>query len=556
MNFNPRFYQSEAIESIYPLVGRKLIAMPTGAGKSYVAAQIALDSVPFVGRILFLAHVRKLISQNAASLLHIDPLASLGVVCAGLRRDELAASLQPFLGVADAEITVASVQSIYRRLDYWRDVGLILIDEAHRITPVGGRLYTSILQRFPGVPVVGLTATPFRPGTGFLHSGEHKIFDEKCYEISHAELVEMGYLVPFATKGSDLAFSAEGLRKTGDEYSQTDLDNLIEDGAKTRRIVKQFIQRARERNHWLIFAINIRHAKMIRNFLEAEGISAGVIYDGMKKEGLKYDDEIALFEMGIHRALINVNCLTTGYDFRPLDCIGLFRPIASPVNFIQCIGRVTRLSPETGKVDGLVLDYGGNVARHGDFSMPTIKEAKSGKRTKQCKSCGEFNFQSARYCAACNFRFDDMFKTCPKCTCKVDRSAQTCSKCGYGWPVNETNLDEDGKTLIQEKAVWIDLDTWKAKAATPWCKPGEDQRPNYVLIDYKGIDGVKFKEYIFPESDATRPRFNRFWQEHKGKIPYPISSADAAARFNELRLPRRVKAVRKGQYIIILAREH
>lgn len=555
MKLISRFYQTEAIDSVHPLKGRKLIVIPTGGGKSYVAARIASDNAPLVGRVLVLAHVKELIEQNAAAVLKVDQLADMGIVCAGIDPNELSKDLLEFLGHVDAEITIASIQSVYKKLELWDDIGLIIIDEAHRITPIGGKLYTAVMNHFPGVPVVGLTATPFRMGTGYLHKGEHRLFDEITFEITLDELVELGYLVPFAKQGSALAYSDEGLKRIAGEFSQKDLDRLTEDGAKTRRIVQQFIQRAMERNHWLIFAINVRHAKMIREFMAEEGISAGIIYDGMEKEGLKREDEIDLFRMGIYKALINVNVLTTGFDFPALDCVILCRPIGSPVLFIQCIGRGTRLSP--GKTDCLVLDYGGNTGRHGDFSNPDVREVKKGKPTKECGNlnCGEMNTQAARHCHTCGWKFADMFKQCPKCKGECDRSAQQCPSCGYGWPVNESGLDEEGKTVIQNTPVWVDIAAWKAKEHSPFCNVGEDPKPNCVLVEYKGVDGVKFKEYIFPSSIPARPKFDRFWKDHGG-LSDTANAMSAILRWRELKMPRRVKVIRQGQYYNILAREH
>lgn len=563
MNFVPRFYQTDALDSVYPLKGRKLIVIPTGGGKSYIAGRLSTDATLLVGRVLILTHVKELVEQNARAILQADPLADIGIVCAGLDPAELPPELRGFYGRTDAEITIASVQSVYRKLPLWDNVGLIIIDEAHRITPIGGKLYRAVLNHFPDVPLIGLTATPFRMGTGYLTEGEHRLFDEICYEISHHELVELGYLVPFATRGSALAYEDEGLKTIGGEFSQASLNELAKDAEKTQKIVKQLVQRARDRNHWLIFAMNVRHARVIRDLLAADGIEAGIIYDGMEKEGLDRDLEISLFKLGIYRALINVNVLTTGFDFPALDCVILLRPIASIVLYIQCLGRGTRICIETGKVDCLILDYGGNVSRHGDFSKPNVREKKPGKKAKECEPCGERNTTGARFCAACGSKFKEMFKPCPKCKVELDRSAQQCHACRYEYPINEVSLDENGVTIINEKAIWVDIATWKAKVNKPFCKFNEEQRPDCVMIDYKGVDGVTFKEYLFPESYAARRNFDRFWIAHskmwdkgQGSTTLPQTSKQAVENWNELRLPRRVKVIRSGKYYNVLAREY
>lgn len=559
MTMHARFYQSEAIDSVHPIGGRKLIVVPTGGGKSYILGRIGSDNAPIMGRVLVFVHVQELVEQNTNAFTRIDPTLDLGLVCASLKRAELPAHLRDFLGKTDAEITVASIQSVYKKLHLWDDVGLIIIDEAHRITPLGGKLFTAVLKRFPDVPVIGLTATPFRMGTGYLHKGEHKLFDEISYEITYPELVELGYLVPFASKGSELAYEDTGLKKVGGEFSQKDLDLLTVDGAKTQRIVKQMVQRASGRKHKLVFAINKRHALMIKGFLEEEGQSCGALYDDMAKDGLRREDEIEMFRLGVYDYLINVNILTTGFDFPALDCIILLRPIASPVLYIQCCGRGTRTSPETGKHDCLILDYGGNVGRHGEFGQPTIKEAKAGKKTKICASCGEKNTEAARYCASgCGYKFKDMFKTCPKCQAEVDRQAQSCSGCGYAWPVNESKLDEDGKTLIPNKAIWLSVASWTGKPYTPRLKDDGSQSPDSFLLTYKSVDGISIREYTFPESYPARPRFERFWLDHQmgGKRDNtPKTASQAYDQFRTLHMPKEIKVIRQGVYYNVLSRK-
>ena len=55
--------------------------------------------------------------------------------------------------------------------------------------------------------------------------------------------------------------------------------------------------------------------------------------------------------------------LTTGFDAPHIDCVVLLRPTMSPGLYYQMVGRGFRLAP--GKQNCLVLDFGGNVLRHG-----------------------------------------------------------------------------------------------------------------------------------------------------------------------------------------------
>jgi DNA repair protein RadD len=71
----------------------------------------------------------------------------------------------------------------------------------------------------------------------------------------------------------------------------------------------------------------------------------------------------------------------------------------------QIIGRGLRLSPETGKEDCLLLDYGQNIDRHGEaeddlfgqLEDMKVKE-KSGDMVKVCPECNNESGFFARRC--------------------------------------------------------------------------------------------------------------------------------------------------------------
>lgn len=81
--------------------------------------------------------------------------------------------------------------------------------------------------------------------------------------------------------------------------------------------------------------------------------------------------------------------LTTGFDAPNIDCVVLLRPTASPGFYYQMVGRGFRLHPS--KTDCLVLDYGGNILRHGPVDAIQIRDKKhegSGEPpAKECPQC-------------------------------------------------------------------------------------------------------------------------------------------------------------------------
>jgi DNA repair protein RadD len=532
-----RPHQLAAVASVYPLEDgdRKLIVIPTGGGKSLIAGQLACDAVLF-GRVLIVTHVSELVDQNTADLRKLASELDVGVYCSKLKAYE-----------SGKPVTVASIQSIFRKLDLWDDLALIIVDEAHRISPAGGKMYRALLKAFPNVPVVGLTATPYRMGSGYLHKGEGAIFKELSYEVAYDQLVADGWLSPFAERGSDIAYDPGKTRIQAGEFVQKELDTLV-DYPKTKRIVEQALARSKDRKHKLCFAINLRHCDIVQQVLNELGLTSVILRGDMDSQDRK--DARYLFELGLIDVAINCNIWGTGYNFPALDCIWLLRPIASVGFFIQVAGRLTRTAE--GKTDGLLLDYGGNVSRHGHFSKPEVKEKGNGKGAmKQCSSpeCGEKNSINARYCRVCKTQFQEMFKDCPKCDTQVDIMTQTCPKCSYGWPVNEAKLDEEGSTILPNTSTWVNVESWNfrihEKAGSPY---------KSLCVSYKTVDHGMMQEYVFPEHPATKDSFAKWWRLHGKDTPLPKTAQAAYGQRQQLDMPDRVRVIRSGKFYVFLGR--
>ena len=164
-----RPYQRESIDALNAHLRKRdestRVVLPTGAGKALVMAQTLkewLATCPGL-RVMVLAHRKELVEQNALELQGIAPELSIGVYAASLRRRETHRS-----------ITFASIDSVARRVDDFPPQDVLLIDEAHRI-PVNGegkyrKFVDAMKERNPHLRIVGLTATPYRMGTGAIWS--------------------------------------------------------------------------------------------------------------------------------------------------------------------------------------------------------------------------------------------------------------------------------------------------------------------------------------------------------------------------------------------------
>lgn len=171
MKLTLRPYQQDAIDALYQYWadGRgsdPLIVAPTGAGKSLMLAKLIEDALGYTGtRVLMLTHVKELILQNAEELVNMLPGVDLGFYSASIGQKRL-----------DKQVTFAGIQSIWERApDMVPPPDLVIIDEAHLVpqntTTRYGRFINELRQCNPAVKIVGLTATPYRLDSGYLHKG-------------------------------------------------------------------------------------------------------------------------------------------------------------------------------------------------------------------------------------------------------------------------------------------------------------------------------------------------------------------------------------------------
>ena len=105
------------------------------------------------------------------------------------------------------------------------------------------------------------------------------------------------------------------------------------------------------------------------------------------------------------RVITNNSVLTTGFDAPNTDVLVMARPTESVVLYIQSAGRGMR--PKEHVSDCLLLDFAGNVRRHGpitDVIPPKRKGDKKGEApVKLCEQCQELVHLSAKVCPACGW---------------------------------------------------------------------------------------------------------------------------------------------------------
>lgn len=493
-----RQYQADAVNAVYDYLrnqaGNPCVVIPTGGGKTICLKQITEDAVDkWGGRVLLLAHVKELLEQAAEKLQRPD----VGIYSAGLgSRDKR----QP--------IIIAGIQSVYNRAAELGAFNLILIDECHLLPPDGEGMYQTFLKDAllvnPKLRLVGFTATPYRMSTGLI-CGPENLLNEICYEASIPDLIVQGYLSPVRSKQSRREVDLSSARIRGGEFHADDIANLMDDDDVVERAVEEIRAYTRDRTSVLIFASSVRHAMHLESLIDGAETITGDTPSAARA------DRIERFRKRELKFLINVNVLSTGFDAPNVDAICLLRPTLSPGLYYQQVGRGLRLCES--KQDCLVLDFAGNVKRHGpiDQIKPPRRRSKSGPREETE--------------AAPNT------KTCPACQEIVNTGFEVCPACGYQWPAKHTAVADETPVLsIPEPP-----ETHVVRGvgyAVHYKKDAQPDAPRTLRVDYQIGLGERVSEWVCIEHDGFAGEKARAWWRARCHDPFPEDADLAVAIAN------------------------
>ncbi|WP_445011452.1 DEAD/DEAH box helicase [Vreelandella stevensii] len=562
-----RAYQQEAVKRVVhhfrATSDPAVVVLPTGSGKSLVIAELARLAR---GRVLVLAHVRELVEQNHAKYQAYGLVAD--IFSAGLKRKE-----------ASRQVVFGSVQSVVRNLAQFNDASftLLVIDECHRVSLEEDSSYRQVIDHLqrqnPQLKILGLTATPFRLGQGFIYhrhyhgmvrGGEESFFTDCVFEQPLRLMVKQGFLaaprrLDMAIEGYDfsaLAPSSSGL------FREEELNRVVAGSRATPGIIAQVVEQAADCQGVMIFAATVAHAEEIMGYLPADqsALITGVtlsaertaLIDAFKMRKLKY--------------LVNVAVLTTGFDAPHVDLIAILRPTESVSLYQQIVGRGLRLSP--GKEACLILDYAGNPW---DLYAPEVGEPRPDSDSEpvqvECPECGHANLfwgkrdgelvieHFGRRCqglvdddagrsSQCTFRF--RFKVCDTCGAENDIAARRCHGC------EKLLVDADDKlkeALRLKDAKVLRVSGMQLEATT------NGRGLPRLKVTYHDEDGASLSEWFALETTAQRRAFYAVFLRAHLRAPgvpwQPATPDDVVAAQSRLRHPDFVVGRKVGRHFQI-----
>jgi len=496
-----RPYQRDAVGAVWDHIASSdtnpAVVLPTGSGKTHVIAELCRDAVQkWSGRVIVLAHVKELLEQAAGKLRAVAPDLPVGVFSAGLGRRDIG-----------YPVTIASIQSVYQRAHELGPLDLVIVDEAHLIPPDGEGMYRRFLSDARGLcdhqRVIGLTATPYRMKTGTI-CGSDSVLHEVCFEASVRELIAGGYLCPLRSRAGKATADTSDIHVRGGEFIAGELEDRMDEDGLVEAACAEVVAATADRRSVLLFCSGVRHGEHVARVLrEKHGVECGFVEGGTPAK--RRDELLARFKSGELKYLANVNVLTTGFDAPNVDCVAMLRPTMSPGLYYQMVGRGFRLAE--GKADCLVLDFGGNVLRHGP--VDAIRLADSSGAAGEAPA-----------------------KQCPECDALIHAAYAVCPECGHAFPPRRAAhapaasdaavvSGSDAPTRRDERVIEV--------AYHVHHKRGDPAATPTMRVEYRLGFNRWVREWIcfeHPEGGFARRKAERWWRERSSdEVPGSVEEA-------------------------------
>lgn len=365
-----RPYQERASEAVMNAkregLGRVLMVMPTGCGKT-------ISFTDVIGKVqeedprpaLVLAHREELLSQAQRTVEAMLPGAWCSAEMGDRRADER------------ANVILGSVPTLSRsgskRLDWLCQQGasIVIMDECHHCASAG---YGRVAERFGCMEgrtfLLGCTATPKRLDRKELvgDSGE-VMFQKEVFSYPLIAAIKEGYLCPVRGYRVVTDTDLSGVSTLAGDFNVAALARAVDTENRTRKAVEHWREIAGDRKT-LVFCASVEHAAHAAAEWAKAGVRAAYASGEMPLEQRR--DALRRFRAGETQVLCNCGLFTEGFDEPSINCIVQLRPTQSWALYAQMVGRGTRLSPETGKTDCLIIDVCDNTTRHELASCPTL----------------------------------------------------------------------------------------------------------------------------------------------------------------------------------------
>ena len=384
-----------------------LLVLPTGCGKTICFADIVKRVQP--QKCMVLAHREELIFQAQSKIRAVTGL-DVQIEMADYRAEMDGLYGAPPVVVSTIQTHCGGGDGGGRMTKFNPDdFGVLVIDEAHHATADTYRRVIDYYRQNPNLKVLGVTATPDRADEEALG----QVYESVAFDYEILDAIEGGWLVPIEQQMvhvDGLDFSA--VRTTSGDLNGADLAAIMEYEKNLHGIADPAIQICGDRRA-LVFAASLAQAERLAEIFNRHRNNSAAWVCG-KTDKDERRGMLAAFAAGKLQYVVNVGCLTEGFDDAGVEVIIMGRPTKSRSLYAQMVGRATRPAEEIAhalndavddearramiagscKPSCLIVDFVGNSGKHklcttADILGGNVSDAAVEMALKQMRESGK-----------------------------------------------------------------------------------------------------------------------------------------------------------------------
>lgn len=352
-NFNEEFElyseQQKVIDQIQRQrlnnINTQLLIIPTGCGKTVIAASDYKNYHNKYHNLLFVAHRKELLVQAQKTFSRVLGKKKFGEIFDGNNKpDDLDVV---FCNINSLSNLIEKLKS--KKIDYKTYYDFIIIDEAHH---VGSDILYNKLKEFNSKYLVGLTATPERSDQKSIVNFFN---DTKPIQISFSDAINNQLICPFNY------FVVYDNTEYNDKMTKKAIYKNLSSDSRKKIVLDTLKTKVFTEIRAICFCINKKHAIEMSSFFNENGYKSEVLI-GESKTNTRNNVKERLSNPKNHDDYLDIICVVDlyneGVDIPDVNTILLLRPTNSKIIFTQQLGRGLRKSPNKDVLT--VFDFVGN----------------------------------------------------------------------------------------------------------------------------------------------------------------------------------------------------
>jgi DNA repair protein RadD len=314
---------------------------------------------------------------------------------------------------------------------------------------------------------------------------------------------------------------------SGYDFNAIQLEAVAKSPEAVNAAADEIMENAGSRKGILIFGSGKEHCRMLRDAMRERGVSAEAVFGDTPTQ--ERNATVAMFKQQKIRCLVSLRVFTTGFNAKHVDLLAIVNATKSTGLYVQIVGRGTRLF--RGKENCLILDFGGNIDRHGP--VDALKEKKEKKKKDEPGVAPE--------------------KVCPDCGQGNPISARDCF-CGYHFP--------EAQTIVHTQAAALDIISGRTDLSPQWidvtgvsyARHTKEGSPDSLRVTYQcGL--LQHREWICLEHQGgIKNKAISWWSRRTGNNNrhYPSDITEALGLTGNLLMPYQIAVRPSGKYTEIV----